>query len=100
MFMRFCGGGIGHINQDCRWTIGELDSDDAMAVDSDELEGQSIINPESEEVDQQDSDSDSDPSSDSDSSSSIADDSGSDDDLGPEDGEEEVDRDDDGYGSL
>lgn len=104
--MRFCGGGIGHINQDCRWkigTIGEVDDDDGIEVDSNELAGasggteaQSTINPESEG----DSDSDSDRSSDSDSSSSVTDDSDIDSDMGPEDGEGDVDHDDDGYASL
>lgn len=41
--MRFCGGGIGHINQDCRWTIGEIDGDNAMEVESDELTGASVV---------------------------------------------------------
>lgn len=119
--MRFCGGGIGHVNQGFQWKIGGDDGDD-MEIDEeksddnqsitrvDEMEGQNstTVVPMRGGMDELDSgsdsnldlDLDSDLDSDSMSTDSGSDDSSSNSDIGPEDGEGDNDDKDDGYASL
>lgn len=107
MFMRYLGGGIGHVGQESRWAAHDdgdnmdIDDDDEIEVDPIEASTESTANSKQDNSDDSESESDSDSN---DSSADDSDSSGDDSDMDPDsdDGDDsnEEDEDEDGYGSL